>query len=477
MRPANINFGGGVAETIVNPVVLAAALIAGMLICSLPRNKAIIPFLIAGILIPINQILVVGGLHFPMLRLLALFGFARMAWAKISGADKIFSGGMNGIDKAVLLLTVFTAVDGALLWETQGAVIYQLGNLYTAFGVYFLVRYLIRDQEDVRRVLRAMTWVVVFVAAIMTYEYFTGQNPYYMLLGGANAKLFSTALDRANAYRARGCFAHPIIAGAFGGFMFPLFVGWWKSEKRDRIYAGLGALGATIIPFTVGSSTALFAFLGGIGALCLWPMRRRLRILRWGVVGVLVAGQLYMTSPVWHIISDVSLADGSSSYHRYQLVNQCILHFWNWALIGTRNYASWGFDMWDLANQYVGTADTAGLIPLIAFLAILVIGFKYIGKTRQHYEGDSQEEFFIWAIGASLFANVTAFFGIGYWDQIIVPWYMLLAIICAVAQPVLAAAASSTGEDPATMMAAMPSRPEVRISGALSSDGRVRSQR
>ena len=45
------------------------------------------------------------------------------------------------------------------------------------------------------------------------------------------------------------------------------------------------------------------------------------------------------------------------------------------------------------------------------------------------------DEFFVWAIGASLFANVVAFFGIGYFDQTIVGWYALLAIICTVTLP------------------------------------------
>lgn len=196
----------------------------------------------------------------------------------------------------------------------------------------------------------------------------------------------------------------------------------------------VGLLGAGAIPFTVGSSTALFALLGGLSALFLWPMRKHLRLVRWSVVAMLVCAQLMMRSPVWHLIDDVSLSEGSSSYHRYMLVNECILHFWDWALIGTKNFASWGWDMWDLANQYVATADQWGLVPLIAFVAALVIGFRYIGKARKHFEGTHQE-FFVWAIGASLFANVVGFFGIGYWDQVIVPWYMVLAMVAAVTLP------------------------------------------
>ena len=467
MGPQNLIYGGGVAESVVSPAVLAITLLTGLLIVFLPRKMVILPFLALGILIPIYQILVVGGLHFPMLRVLVLFGFARLVWAKISGRNRIFSGGMNGIDSAFLVLVVFTAVDGVLLWQTQGALINQLGALYTSIGVYFLLRYLIRDEEDVREALRSIVPVAVVLAASMTFEHFTGRNPFYEWLGGAHAQAFSSAIDRNGFLRARGSFAHPIIAGTFGGFMVPLFIGWWKREKRDRKYAMLGALCATIIPFDVGSSTALFGLLAGIGALWLWPMRRRLRMLRWGVVAFLIAGQLYSNTGVWHLIDDVSLADGSSSFHRYELVNQCIRHFWDWALVGTKNYASWGWDMWDLSNQFVATADTAGLIPLVAFIAILVFGFRYIGRTRQHYEGDRQHEFFIWAIGASLFANMVSFMGTGYWDQIIVPWYMVLAIISAVRVRAPRSAAVFVPEYNLPSSIAQAHSPSPRISGAL----------
>jgi len=476
MGPQHLSFGGGVADTIVNPAVLVAVLMAGIAMWLLPRPKAIIPFLAAGILIPMDQIIVVGGLHFPMLRVLVLFGFMRMIGAKLSGGEKVLSGGMNAIDKALIALMVFTAVDSVLLWRAWGEVVFQFGILYTAFGVYFLLRYLIRDEEDVRRALRVLAWVTVVIAGFMVYEYFTRRNLIYAILGGSRAFLQNASV-RGNDVRATGPFGHPILAGTFGGFMAPLFVGWWKKEQRDRIFAGLGGVASAVIPFSVGSSTALFALLAGVSALCMWSLRNHVRMICWGVVGMIVSLDMVMKSPVWHLIARVHLADGSSSYHRYELVNQCILHFWDWALIGTKNFGSWGWGMGDLANQYVGTADTAGLIPLIAFISLLVFGFKYVGKARQHYETDRQQEFFLWAIGSSLFANAVAFLGISYWDQIIVPWYALLAIICTFTQPIPAGVASSSPKYPTITTAALPSSYQFRIFGALSPNARVNSRR
>jgi len=154
--------------------------------------------------------------------------------------------------------------------------------------------------------------------------------------------------------------------------------------------------------------------------------------MRWAIAITLVALHLVMRAPVWHLISRIDLTGSSSSYHRYELLNQCILHFREWFLIGTKNYANWDWSMYDLSNQYVAVADPSGLIPLLCLIAMIVFGFKYLGRARKAVEGDRQQELFIWAIGASLFANVVAFFGIAYFDQTVIAWYALLAVISAV---------------------------------------------
>src|SRR5579871_3816117 len=136
--PQNLRFGGGVSGTVLNPAVLFVILAAGALICFWPRRRAMVPFLLASILVPMDQVLLIGSLHFPMLRLLVLFGFIRIIKDKLFSKARIFSGGINKIDIAVILLTVFIALNSILLFQESGAVINQLGNLYTVFGVYFL---------------------------------------------------------------------------------------------------------------------------------------------------------------------------------------------------------------------------------------------------------------------------------------------------------------------------------------------------
>ena len=45
----------------------------------------------------------------------------------------------------------------------------------------------------------------------------------------------------------------------------------------------------------------------------------------------------------------------------------------------------------------------------------------------------------MWFLGASLFANLVAFFGVNYFDQSRIAWFLLLAMIAAASAPFLEA--------------------------------------
>lgn len=396
-------------------------------------------FLATAIMIPMDQVLVIGGLHFPMIRVLIVFGAIRIIRESARTKGQLLSGGFNALDKWFLVLVTFTALNCILLWQNAPSAIFAAGNLYSAVGSYFVWRVLVRDEDDVRQAIRTLATIMVPIALMMLVEHFTGHNYYYKFLGGASANEFAASTVRDGKLRAQGPFLHPILAGSFGGFCFPLFVGlWWRGIKTDRKFALLGMAAAIVPPFAASSSTALFGFLGGLIGLSFWMLRSQLRIIRLGLVALLVSLHMVMKAPVWELINRVDLTGGSSSYHRFQLVNQCILHFSSWWLVGTKDYASWGWDMWDLSDSYVGVADTSGLIPLIAFIAILVVAYRYAGLARKFYgdRKDKKMELFLWAFGGSLFANTIAFIGIGYFDQTVVAWYCLLAMVSAITVPV-----------------------------------------
>lgn len=424
----HLRFGGGVSESVVHPAVLLAILIAGVLICILRRDKAVSAFLAAALLIPMDQVVMIGPAHFSMVRVLVLFGIVRILKDKLSSNRPLFSGGRNQLDLVVILLAVFVALNGILLFQASREVLNELGNLYTIFGVYFLLRFLIRDQEDVWHAIQTLVYIAAFVAAIMSYEQATGHNP-YAVLGGARVANYAKLAVRDDRFRAQGPFSHSILAGTFGAVLIPLFVALWWRGKKYRKTAALGIISATVITLACNSSTPVLGYAAGVLALCLWPARQWMRAIRWGIALTLVALHLVMKAPVWHLISRIDITGGSSSWHRFMLVDQCIRHFGDWWLIGVKDTSVWGWDMWDTANQYVSVCDNSGLLPFLLFLAVLVYGFKYLGRARCTAGKDKKTALFMWALGSALFANAVAFLGISYYDQTMVAWYALLAMI------------------------------------------------
>jgi hypothetical protein len=106
MEPQNLRFGGGAVDTILHPLAAVALLIAALLILTRPRDKAITPFFLACFTIPLAQVVVVGGLHFPVLRILILTVLARMVLLPGASSEGRFAGGFNRLDKVVVLWTV-----------------------------------------------------------------------------------------------------------------------------------------------------------------------------------------------------------------------------------------------------------------------------------------------------------------------------------------------------------------------------------
>ena len=460
-------FGSG-GDSYVHPVIAVAMLIAIVAFFLLPRKRLIQILLAAALLIPMDQVVILGGLHFQMIRVLILFGIVRVFTLSSSTGAQFLSKGMNALDKALIACFIFTAVDTTLLWQTSAAFVNQLGTIFTVFGIYFLLRSLIRDNNDVEAAIHGLVYVAGIIAIVMTIEQATGHNPYAYVWAGATEGA-RTVMERDGHRRAMGCFAHPLLAGTFGGISLPLFFALWFKRRSHRRIAVVGMVASSAIVLAANSSTPLLAFVGGLFALSLWPLRKRMRVLRWGLVITLVTLHLAMKAPVWALIARIDLTGSSSGYHRYQLVDQFIRRFGDWWLLGTKGNESWGWDMWDLANQYVAVGETSGLLPFVFFMTIIVYGFKYLGKARRQVSGDRRQEHFVWAVGAALFSNVVAFFGISYFDQTMVAWYLLLAIIGAVAASAASAGAKAESspvraEVPATVPSPVLAIPDMRVS-------------
>jgi hypothetical protein len=423
LEPENLRFGGGSSGTVLHPLVaVAMAAIIGLILC-LPRKQIIFPLLLGVFCIPKGQVLVLAGIHLTVARVLILCALGRWLAAGGPSFTGSFGSGFKRIDRAFAGCAIATMVIFSLQWMEAQAFVKSAGDLLDALGSYIALRFVIQQREDVRHAIQALAIIAVFNAIIMIEEQRTGSN-LLGLLGGHH--LISTVRD--GKIRSQGAFAVYITAGVFGSTLVPLLV-WAWTESRSRFLVLMGICGAVVMTLTCQASTSISTLAGGLAALCLWPIRRRMRFLRWAIVLMILTLHVVMNGPVWWLIAKVDLTGSSSSYHRYLLVDSFIRHCGEWWLLGIKDYSSWGHMMWDLSNHYVMVGLNGGLIALGCFIAVIARSFGRIGDIVKSARDNRKEQWLHWCLGSAVFAHVIAFLGIGYFDQIQYSWAVLLAII------------------------------------------------
>jgi hypothetical protein len=403
-------------------------IIMAYLIWALPRRYAVCPLLIMACLMPLGQQLVLFGLHFPLFRLLLMVGILRVLARgettnlKWTPADKLF-----------VWWVLATVVFGSLSKPSVELFVNRAGDAYNAACCYFFVRCVIVDLEDIVISLQTLAYASIPLAMMMLVEKTTSHN-LLSVFGGVP----EITIVREGHLRCQGAFRHPILAGTFGATEFPLFIALWAYRPKRRLLAAAGAIAALIIAITASSSGAIMALGAAFGGLILWKQRKYLRTLRWAVLVVICVLAMAMQAPVWYLIAKASDLFGGGGWHRAYVIDQAISHFSEWCFFGTTYTAHWGPagetiaadpNMMDITNHYVMEGVKGGVVKLGLFLAIIVACFKRLGRGLRFEPPRSKERFLIWALGVSLFAHCISFVSITYFDQLILFWFWLWAII------------------------------------------------
>jgi hypothetical protein len=175
----------------------------------------------------------------------------------------------------------------------------------------------------------------------------------------------------------------------------------------------------------------------------MWKWRRHLNFIRWGLVATVCVLALVMSAPVWYVMAKLSDFFGGDGWHRAWLFDQAFSHIHEWWMFGTSYTAHWGEggqviyadpNMMDITNHYIMEGVKGGLVKLGLFTGIIVACFSAVGRVLRTRSSKSRAEFFVWTLGVSLFAHCVSFVSITYFDQIIIVWFWLLAVISRVAE-------------------------------------------
>ena len=407
--------------TTLHPIGIALLLAAILAIFVVRREWMLLPIIVLTCLAPAAQRVVVLGFDLHFMRILVIF-----AWLRLITRGERRPLHWTTLDRLVLWWAFASTLIFAARRASSGAIVNALGQAADAIGLYFLGRQVIREWKDAERVVLSFALAAVPVSVMGLIELVTKRNPFAFY--GYVPEL---AIERDGRVRLRGAFSHQILAGAY--WVVPTFLCCAALVQR-RLTKLVPALGLFSCLFLIGasaSSTPLMGLVLGIGGALLWPLRERMRHVRWAGVAALVLIQLAMSKPIWHLYQRVAAfgVGGSTGYHRYRLVDAFVRNFSQWALLGTNSTGVWGRQLEDVTNHFIGQGVRTGLLGFSLFVGVFVAAFSQVGAARAHWRHDRSREMFAWMLGVALFAQTMMMTATSYFGQIeLVMWVSLAAI-------------------------------------------------
>lgn len=403
--------------------ILLIATAAGML--ALPRRWAPLPLLVGACYMTNAQSIDIGPFHFTVLRVLVLIGYTRSRIRK-----EHLPGGLKGLDWILIIWGILMIASSNFHTPLGEAFVNRLGIVYNALGFYFLIRVFCRNTEDLVRVIQILALILVPVALEMIREKSTGNN-LFGFLGGVPVEV----LERDGKLRAQGPFGHPILAGTVGALCMPFMIGIWR---QHAVAAQVGLAACVCMISTSASSGPIMTALVAIGTVVLWRWRRFVPVLRVAFVIFYFICEMIMTRPAYFLLERIDLTGSSTGYHRAAIIEAGVTHLNEWWAGGTdytRHWmpygVSWSENHVDITNHYLFYGVDGGLGVMLLFIGAVWTAFKYVGQSlRLRSNAPLSETFFIWTVGAGMFAQAATMISVAYFEQSVLFLYLTLAVIC-----------------------------------------------
>jgi hypothetical protein len=168
-----------------------------------------------------------------------------------------------------------------------------------------------------------------------------------------------------------------------------------------------------------------------------------MHLFRRGFVAFIILAAMMMKAPVWYLIARASELTGGDGWHRAFLIDTSVQHLSRWWVAGlpmveTINWFPYAFDTGaDITNTFISFGLNAGIGAMAMLIFLLVCAYKTLSRALEVVRLGSPEpgstELLLWGMGAMLATHIVNWFGITYFDQSYVMWFMQLAAISSVA--------------------------------------------
>ncbi|MEN6384941.1 MAG: hypothetical protein ABFD79_07050 [Phycisphaerales bacterium] len=400
---------------LINRVTLIITILLALATLVVPRKYLLLPYIVGACFVPTDQRIILMGLDFTVLRILVAAGIFRIM---IRGENiKIH---WNKFDFLVFAWVLCGAFIYSIQWMTFKAIINRCGLLFDVIGLYWIFRKTVRSWDNARLAVNFYAICIMALAPLVAMEWASGDNP-FETLGRV------TTLIRDERYRCQAAFPHSIMLGLFCAILLPLFAGF-AGMKQNKIFYFSAMVAVLFIIAATASSTPILTLGAVVFILSMYKFRRYVYAAGWAGVITLIGLHITMNKPVWHLLARVNVLGSSTGWHRFNVIDQAIKHFNQWAVLGCKSTASWGWGLGDVTNQFVLEGVRGGFITLVLFIFMLMTAIKSILNICLH-EPDKVKRFMLWSIFVMIAAHCISFLGVSYFGQITMLYYMSLSIV------------------------------------------------
>jgi hypothetical protein len=398
---------------------------AAALIIISPNRYAAAVFLATVMFVPTGANIAIAGINLYPLRILILASLVQLALHR-----KLHPPSLSAPDKTMIIFAVLCLWSSLFHMDVQRAFVYRTGMCVDFLGSYFIFRCWIREWGDLSYLFGIWFICIFALAVFMIVEQITGRDVFAMV-GGL------PLLDdiREGRLRARGPFRHPILAGTAGAIFLPFALALYRRKAVLGVVGVIVGITVVICSSSSGPVGSLVAALIGVG---LWQFREKLGLILKVSLGLLLFLHFFiMKAPVWYLIARASSVGGSTGYHRARLIDKAIIYINEWWFAGTdytRHWMptgiGWSEDHTDITNWYLAMGVQGGLPLMLAFIAIIWVCFKLLGKTMGLLSSENEKnQFLIWCMGSALFSHAVSMLSVGYYDQSGGLFFVLLGTI------------------------------------------------
>lgn len=409
--------------TPITPAFIILLIILCVSICVIQKQRMIIPIVIAICFMPADISFKIATLDFSTLRVLVFTGFLRLIFSSEKGQITL-----NKIDYLFIIYQVLGSIIYILASDPKiNATIFKAGNLFDSLLLYYILRHIIKDENDIELFVKTCSFSILFLLPFAAYEYYSATN-LFSILGRSSISM------RDGEVRVACTFSHAILFGSFAAAVTPLLI--TANELRKKILGKIAILSCFFYTFVCGSSGPLIAMAAGLFYTFFFRWKKYGRHLYWLTLSIAFFIHFAGNGSLWGFIYTRLSFGSSTGYHRFLIVDSAIKEFSEWWLLGYGNHApQWHSKYWpwahatftDITNQYILVGVRGGLITMILFIILCYQAVKSTGRCAITQTTIEKQRLY-WGITVTILVHCISFLSVSYFGQITMLFYLSIAL-------------------------------------------------